>query len=473
MRMFRLVGVLTVALALLLAGSVGATAAQPGHAASSKPKGPVHKPARATSGKPAPTPPDHYVVRNGVKFNEPYGRGGHSKSAIRAHIVRTINSTTRGDHIFISSWNIRGGIYASAIIKAHRRGVGVKIVMDHGNANATSPNPDVNRIIKAFKGDENRYPPNRSAIVRCNGSCRGAHGIPHSKFFLFDHVGKQNWITMYGSNNATDVAANSQWNDLFTIVDNQTVYNDFLSVFRQMVPDHNLGQKAYRQFTVGTSKVFNFYPNVGPTAVADPDLQRLRQVKCTGATGGAGTNGHTKVRIAQDALLGQRGINIAHRLVQMKHQGCDIRMLYSLLGGNARKILVAGHVPMLQYSYDRNRDGMYDIYLHMKDMAISGVFRGHTNARVVFNGTANWSPVALVSDEVVGEIYNAKTTAAYINWIDFLWHHRPASWTSQNLASVNGSSAGIDRPIIGPDGRTLFRVTPKVDPYALMRQEDL
>ncbi|HJQ06858.1 MAG TPA: phospholipase D-like domain-containing protein [Nocardioides sp.] len=417
-----------------------------------------------TTPKAPPTPPDHYVVRNGVRFNDPYGRDGHGMSMIRRHIIRTINSTTLGDHIFISSWNIRGKGYADALIAAHHRGVGVRIVMDHGNANQLAPNPDVSRIMRAFKGDAKRYPPNQSALVRCNGSCRGAHGIAHSKFFLFDHVGDRSWITMYGSNNATDVAANSQWNDMFTIANNKTVFDDFLSIFRQMVPDKNMGSKAYVHFAVDPTRAFNFYPNVGATAVADPDLQRLRQITCTGATGGTGVNGHTKVRIAQDALLGQRGINIAKRLVQMRNQGCDIRLIYSLLGGNARKVLVAGKVPMLQYSYDRNRDGMYDIYLHMKDMAISGVFRGKTDDRVVFNGSANWSPVALVSDEIVGEIHDARTTANYIDWIDYLWHHRPSSWGPVNLAPVSSStSGGIDRPIVG---RT-------VDPYALMRKEDM
>ncbi|HWU20134.1 MAG TPA: phospholipase D-like domain-containing protein [Nocardioides sp.] len=430
----------------------------------------AHAIVRATT--PPPTPPDHYVVRNGVKFNEPYGRNGHNKSAIRSHIIRTIDSTTRGDHIFISSWNIRGKSYADAIINAHHRGVGVRIVMDHGNANPQAPNPDVSRIMKAFKGDENRYPPNQSALRRCYGSCRGAHGIAHSKFFLFDHVGDRNWITMYGSNNATDVAANSQWNDMFTIVNNQTVFNDFLSIFHQMVPDKNLGQKAYTHFAVSPTKAFDFYPNVGPTAVANPDLRRLRQITCLGATGGAGVNGHTKVRIAQDAILGQRGIDIAKRLAWMKNHGCNIRLVYSLLGGNARKILAAAHVPMLQYSYDRNRDGMYDIYLHMKVMAVSGVFRGKTDDRVVFNGSANWSPVALASDEVVGEIHSATTTASYVKWINYLFTHRPRSWGSVNLAPVSSSTTGgVERPVVGRDGRVTYVRT--VDPYALMRQEDL
>ena len=262
--------------------------------------------------------PDHYVVNNGVTFNDPYNRNGHSEFAIRNRIVRTINSTVRHDHILVASWNIRGKTYANALINAHRRGVSVRVIMDHGNASASSPNPDVNRMIKAFK-HQNRIYANRSAFVRCNGSCRGPHGIAHSKFFLFDHVGKRHWVTMYGSNNATDVAANSQWNDLFTIVNNKKVFDDFSAIFHQMAQDKSLGNKAFARYKFN-DMAFDFYPNLG-SSVTNPDLYRLNQVVCRGTTGGTGTKGHTKVRIAQDALLGQRGISIAHRLVQMKRRG--------------------------------------------------------------------------------------------------------------------------------------------------------
>lgn len=465
MRMLRAGAVLLSSLGLMVAAN-GA----PVHASTDKPTGYTTV---AHVRKPVPTPPDHYYVRPGVKFNDPYGRDGHSSVTIRRSIVRTINSTTKGDHIMIASWNIRSRVYVDALVAANRRGVGIRIVMDRGNANPTAPNPDYRRLARAFAPTKARLPQNRSSIKRCVSSCRGRRGIAHSKFFLFDHVGSRNWVVMYGSNNATDIAANSQWNDLYTIVNNQDIYNQFGRIFVQMKADHNLYGKAYVQ-QVTPIRTFNFYPYQGPvaTAAGDPDLNRLNQIQCSGATGGTGTNGHTKVRIAQDALLGDRGKAIANRLVTMERRGCDIRLVYSLLGGNIRTILKNGHVPTLQYSYDRNRDGMYDIYLHMKDMAISGVFRGKTDARVVINGTANWTPVALQSDEVVAEINSPSITASYINWIDYLWHHRPASWGPVNLAPVS-STGTIDRPVITPDGQVVVRQVRKVDPYALMKKEGL
>ena len=416
----------------------------------------------AVQSGPAEASPDHYNVRGGVKFNEPYGRHGHSWRAIRRHIVRTINTMKKGDHIKIASWNVRGRPYTDSLIKAHKRGVSVQVIMDRGNAGPGHPNPEVARMVKAFKGDGKRKAADQSWVKKCVSSCRGSRGIPHTKFFLFDHVGSKSWVTMYGSNNATDVAAKQQWNDLMTFVGKKAIYSKFLTIFNQMRRDKNLGQKAFVPWKANKKITFNFYPYVGPKATGDPDLKRLKQVRCKGAVN-AGWKGHTKVRIAQDALLSDRGQAIAHRLVHMKRHGCDIRLVYSLLGGKVRKILKNGHVPMLQYSYDSNRDGMYDIYLHMKAMAISGVFRGNRSAHVVFNGTANWTPVALASDEVVTKIQSGPVMRKYVNWIDFLFNNRPRRWGPDNLGRVTTTTSIVN-------GR---KVVTKVDPYALMKREGL
>lgn len=465
MRILRSLIVLCTALSAMVA--VGQAA---GPTAAETPRTAV-KAAVTTAAK--PKPPDHYQVPAGVKFNEPYNRNHRHWYNIRRHIIRTINSTTKGDHIRFASWNIRGRAYTDALIRAHKRGVGVGVILDWTNANPTFPNPDVNRLGHALAvGNAKRPLADRSFLVKCHSSCRGGHGIAHLKFFLFDHVGAKSWITMYGSNNATDVAAHSQWNDLETFDNNKRIYDAFNTIFGQMRQDRSRGRRTFQSFDISKNISFNFYPNSRPSP-ADPDLARLKQVRCTGATGGAGFHGHTKLRISQDAILGARGIKIAHRLVRMKRQGCDIRLIYSLLSRQVRKILNDGGVPMLQYSYDRNRDGMYDIYLHMKVIAISGVFRGKHNARVTFNGTANWSPVALVSDEVVGRIASRKITQEYMNEIDFLFNHRPRSWGPVNLGRPRVNARLALHPVLNWEGRPTGRLTTKVDPYALMKREGL
>lgn len=421
--------------------------------------------------KPRKNKPTKFTPKAGVKFNDPYNRK-HKSDNVRNQIVKTINAVPGGQTIMFASWNTRGAAYRDALIRAHQRGVTVKVIVDVYNANKQRPNPDVDALRAEFKKKKNkkRARDQRSLVKRCVGSCRGGRGIPHQKFFLFSQAGNAQWVTMYGSNNATDIAVVAQWNDHYTIVGDQQVYNGFSTIFDQMMRDKRM-KNPYATFsdTAGTSNFF-FYPYYGAGAGGDPDLKRLKQVTCSGATGGTGTNGRTRIRMGQDALLGERGIKIAHKLVKLRKAGCDIKIVYSLLGKRIRNILKAGRVPTLQYSYDRDRDGLYDIYLHMKAMTISGNYAGRTDARVVYNGTANWTPKALMSDEVVAEIWDPALEAKYTRWINYLFNHRPKSWGPVNLGPCRAacSGGGIDRTMVGADG-----TVKEYDPYALMREEGL
>ncbi len=410
-----------------------------------------------------------YSPKTGVIFNEPYNRGGKWRFAIRAHLIKTIDSVKKGQNISFASWNIRGAVYRDALIRAHNRGVRVRIIMDRGNNNAISPNPDVNMIRAEFKKkkNQNRKAKRRSKVKMCVSSCRGGSGIAHTKFFQFSKAGKSKWITMYSSNNATDIAAIAQWNDMFTVAGRKSVYKGFHKIFNQMWKDKRR-KNAFQQVTSGRMS-FDFYPYYGKGATGDPDMKKLNQVTCSGATGGTGTRGKTRILMAQDALLNERGIRLAKKLVKLRKQGCDIKIVYALLGKRIRTILDNGGVRTLQYSYDRDRDGLYDIYLHMKSMAISGNFGGKSNAQVVYNGTANWTPVALASDEVVAKIAIPRIERRYAKWINFLFNNRPPSWGPINLGvcATACATGGIDRLMNGGGAPK------KYDPYAWMKEQGL
>ena len=404
---------------------------------------------------------DHYNPNPGLRFNEPYSRGGKSAVNIRRHILRSIDSTRRGDIIQMAAWNVRGRSWSNALIRAHKRGVAVQVIMDKVNWSREHPNPEAAAVAKALRGKEKNRPA-QSWLRLCAGSCRGARGIPHSKFYLFSRVQDRKYVTMFGSNNATDVAAKDQWNDLYTWVNNQTIYTQFQTIFNEMKLDKSQKGKGYveREFVPGKQKVY-FYPYRGAIQkkIPDPDMDRLNRIRCTGATGGTGYKGHTKIRIMQTAIHGDRGIRLAQKLVALKKQGCDIRVVYALMGNNVHALLSKYRVPKLQLAYDRDRNGVYDIYIHLKSLAISGKYDNVSNARVVYNGSANWSAVPLASDEVVGEFRDAAMTKAYIDWTDFLFNHRPGSWGPVNLAPVKSSMV---------EGRVV-----PVDPYSFMKENGL
>jgi phosphatidylserine/phosphatidylglycerophosphate/cardiolipin synthase-like enzyme len=426
--------------------------------------GPASAVVAPAKSKPKPNKPIRYTPTSGPTFNNPYGSTSSRRAIIRK-LLKTIDATPRRSEIRIASWNVRSNNITAALLRAHNRGVSVQVVMDRSNWNAQNPNPDAARLKAGLKRKHNskRKPERRSWLRQCGGACRGPHGIAHTKFFLFSKAGRAENVVMYGSNNATELAAEIQWNDIYTRVNKPTEYAEFESVFREMAKDRRPKRGGYRVFTHGKFQSI-FYPYSGKSAPAsDPALDVLRRIRCTGATGGRGFKGHTKIRIAQTAMYGARGIAIAKRLAKMHRRGCDIRLVYAMFGNEVLRIMrqEAGKpIPMTHLAWDRNDDGIYDRYVHMKTIAISGVYNGKTDALVTVNGSANWTPVSLVSDEVLGVLRSPSVTRQYINWIDYLFKHRPVSWGVEGSAGIGDTGGGVDR-----------RRTAAVDPYALIKQE--
>jgi len=416
----------------------------------------------ATAAKPKPKPV--FTPAGGPTFNNPYGPVDSRRAIIRK-ILRTIDVVPRGEEIRIASWNVRSGNITAALLRAHKRGVSVQVVMDSSNWRGDNPNPDAARLASGLKsGKPRKKAENRSWLRRCTGACRGPHGIAHTKFFLFSKAGRTKNVVMYGSNNATELAAEIQWNDIYTRVDRPNEYAEFLSVFKEMSKNERPKRGGYREFDHGKFTSI-FYPYDGKDRPkGDPALAVLNRVRCLGATGGTGIGGHTKIRIAQTAMYGDRGIAIAKRLAIMHRRGCNIRLVYAMFGNEVLRILrqeAGTPIPMTHLAWDRDEDGIYDRYVHMKTLVVSGVYGKKTNASVTINGSANWTPVSLVSDEVIGELLYPKVARQYINWIDFLFTHRPSSWNTEGIGEVSGGGGVERRRSSGP----------VVDPYALIRQE--
>jgi len=414
---------------------------------------------RAVADEPhAPLSPKHYTPPPGPTFNNPYGTTEQKRANIRK-LLLTIDSVPRGGEIRIASWNVRSNNITQALLRAHRRHVSVQVVMDYSNANPSNPNVDVQHLRDGLRvGDERRKPDRRSWLRECRGACRGPHGIAHTKFYLFSQAGKAHDVVIYGSENATELAATIQWNDMFTVVDRPEMYADFAQVFKEMSHDHKPDGGAYRSFTYPEVTTV-FYPNFGKGVPdEDPDLSRLNMIRCSGTTGGVGVDGHTKIRIAQTSMHGERGIRLAQRLATMERRGCDIHIVYAMFGNEVVHILRSAGIGLTHLAWDSNEDGLYDRYVHMKTMAVAGVIGDKTDAYLTVNGSANWTSVALVSDEVVGVIDRPGPTRKYLAWIDYLFTHRPAAW-------------GEDSPIDGDGGVERRARQAGIDPYALIKKD--
>jgi phosphatidylserine/phosphatidylglycerophosphate/cardiolipin synthase-like enzyme len=328
--------------------------------------------------------PARFRVKKGVNFNVPRSQEINSK------VLRAIRHTNKRGKIRAMTWNFNSWVFVRALREAHNRGASVRIIMARTLANEQGPNGPYAVMRRALsRGNDGRRQQYKSWFRTCSHSCRGKGGAMHSKIYLFSKVGASQQIVMSSSANMTGSAAANQYNDMYTIVGRKKPYKVSIKMFNQAAQDRPAPFLSYKDGSImGWFAPFNGSPDI--------PMQMLNRVRCKGAKG-AGINGRTTLRIAQDVFNGDRGARIARRIKELHRRGCNIRLVYSQLVGASRGILAG--VPKNHLVADKDGDGAYDIYLHMKAMSISGNYNGNRGARVVFNGSANWSGIGLIADE--------------------------------------------------------------------------
>jgi phosphatidylserine/phosphatidylglycerophosphate/cardiolipin synthase-like enzyme len=380
-----------------------------------------------------------FVPARGVTFNDPMsGR----RRAILTKVVKSIKATRKGQYVRIITWNLDDRPIATELIRAKRRGVRVQVVVS-----AVVDNGNYTRLARAL----NRNKRDDSFAVQCRGACRSNRKIMHSKIFLFSKVGHVQNISMFGSVNLTTPAGNRQWNDMVT-THNKGLYDYLARVIAQSARDKAVA-RPYDVRNIGRFRVTLF-----PVGNRNPVLAELRKIRCNGATGGAGSNGHTVIRIAVAGWFDAYGGAIAERLRQMWDRGCNIKIITTLAGRGVNQILKDGRgrgpVPIRELSIDRNGDEIPERYLHMKAMSVSGVYGKNKSANVVFTGSPNWSTRAQRSEEVwIRILQDPKMVRSYNSWIDRLYG---SSYTSMRVstpaalgltATGGPRAAGVTRPL--------------------------
>jgi len=389
----------------------------------------------------------HYTPTAGVLFNDPLTT---ARTTIIDHLVKSINSVPKGQKIRVASWNLRSGRITKALMDAHHRGVSVRVIIDYDNANPENPNGNFTTLHTQLPVTRYRRPADLTSwAIRCRGACRGTGGIAHTKMFAFSQVGRAHNVVMFGSANATDLAAGYQWNDLYTLVEKPGLFKKAEAIFAEAALDKPVAQPLV-YFPTGPFTV-SWYPWQGTQAKGDPVLDELNRVRCAGATGGTGIKGFTSVRIAMTAMHGDRGLAIGQRLRTMWDRGCNVRLVYTLLGYKTRKLFEQktgrGPLPMQQIVQDFDCDGVYDRYLHLKAMAVSGVYNKDTHATVTWMGSSNWTALSLQSDEMGLLTTLARVRSRYASWVDELYLNPPDSGTTDGEPCTTGTGTGTDAAV--------------------------
>ena len=207
----RRLAVLTAGLAACLAGLV-ATAAGPQAA---PPAAPVAVPAAART-------PDSYTPRPGALFNKPTGTRAQ-QYRLFTHINRSINSSPRGSVIRIAVFSFSDLRTADNLIRAHRRGVDVKLVFDDHTVF------DAERKLQRALGKNPRHRSFATSATRA--AAAPAARDPHGKVYLFGRVCAATQITGR-FHNMTSHNAERQWSDLITLTNNRADVHDVPEVVR-------------------------------------------------------------------------------------------------------------------------------------------------------------------------------------------------------------------------------------------------
>lgn len=421
--------------------------------------------------KPVGQPPRSYVPSSTSYFSYP-NTNKADRVAIRNRVLRTINSTWGGGRtsigtplpgngsIRIATWSIDDWDIARALVAARKRGVSVQIVA----AKARNKTHPAWRWLRKRLGTalyRPGHPSTRETVSfarACRGACRGPGGTAHAKYFLFRNVGAAHVpsLVFQTSMNLTYMGWQGQWNQA-QVFRSTPVYDDYLAVFRQA----RLGRPVTQPYHVARfhSVVNYFFPRPRATAAEDPVLQILNAARCTGTTL---NGGHTKIRINQYAIYGERGEWIARRLRAMWKGGCDIAIIYSVSSRAVLSILRnrtgRGPIPMRQ-SVVTDPWGTILKYNHSKWMTIAGRVGAATATYETFNGSANWTNLAFGDDEQMQRISSHTETSRHNDNFRKTWRQRSSKQPSFGRVAVFGRGAA--RALTGD---SLVREAPEGDP---------
>jgi PLD-like domain len=392
----------------------------------------------------------------GAAFNDPTG-GPKARGAIVSRLRAAIRHTRRGATIRLSSFAFDRGDVANLLIKAHRRGVHVQmVVMDHtprtrtlpdetedGDAPDIKPKPNTAQKKMVRELGQNRRRP--SFIVFCKGSCRnGRSGNLHTKIYSFSSTGSAKYVIMSTSGNLTNGSAFAQWNDSYTIIGDRALFGTWVRVFRQLKNDRRSTPRLVTYSSPVRSVAFSRQAagaGQGTTTVStarkgssDAVITRLSKIGCK-APRGYGSSGRTVVRIIMYGWYGSRGNAIARKVASLQRSGCEVKVIGSVLGPSTASVLRGAGIPTKAADWDFgdriSTDGQKIVtgprcYSHYKVLTIDGAFDGKPQ-RAVWTGSENWSAISRGNDEVTLRLNGRPVTQQYFGLFNKMWNDRDAT----------------------------------------------
>lgn len=405
--------------------------------------------AASPAGAPASTGFDPVA---GPQFNDPTSGRTATQYTITNHLIDNANHAAKGSVIRMAFYSLDIPEVVDALIKAHDRGVNVRVLMDAHAANA-----QWTRLTGALGTDPSA---SSYAILCTNGCIQGYRGASlHAKYYMFSTAGDGHWVTTVSSANPTRTQAVQAWNNAYTSVGDTTVYRTHADFFQHML-DSATGkrQKYYAREVLKSPYRTYTFPKQSTGSDTDTVERILDKVTCSGAAGGTsrtksgggyGTAGHhTRVRLDMFEWTKNR-LNVARKLAALRKAGCSIGVIYSAgaVDPEVTRTLTDAGISVADSSKDGNGDGVADHYTHDKSLLIDGAYNGSTRVRRVFTGSPNLTANSLRhNDESMIEIASTSVYDAYYKHWRSLWQwSKTASGNTTPQVKIGGKKIGLTK----------------------------
>ncbi len=359
------------------------------------------------------------------------------------------------------------------LVKACRRGVAVRVIIDEGIQNRNS-----RRLISTLNGDNVRDrnhdgKPDRKPRRRpCNRPLHKKGGSSHRtdsaeqddgmmsrqevsrsvkrRHEGLGHVGQGQQLrqalqaqlplgqgqhahedvpvlpaartVMVSSSNLNRGGAKLGWNDMYVMRHRPKSYGAYVRQHRAMTA----GKPAPRsriQFIDGPYTT-RFFPIRNAGIKKDPVMSDLRKVRCRSALG------PTRLHISMFFWKGRRGNYITTKLLNLARTGCRVNIIYGAPSRQmAERLRNAARVNLIRLydsRWDRNEDGFVEVRTHSKYVAVRGNYAGDRKNWIVMTGSPNWVAGSLSKgDESTLNIRLRSAYNAYLrNWETVRRHSR-------------------------------------------------
>ncbi len=379
-----------------------------------------------------------WLPRQGPLFNNPFA-GKKAKNRLARQVKRAIDEAKKNSVIRIAVYSFNRQELANSLMAACRRKVAVQIVVSDANitrqirsvrralGKGTSPKwRDTCHPRKKSK-NRNRYP-DPSFLVVCRASCRyrNHNGYQHIKMFLFSRTGRARNVVMTGSNNMATYAAHVHWNDLFTLREKPSLFNDWSTVFKQLSKDRRV-QQPYAVFEE-PPYVTEFGPAHKARGNKDPIARRLKRIDCKGRDA-RGARFRTEIKVTMYAWVGTRGVDLARRMAKLAREGCKVKTILSSPGARVINTLRSAGVQMrsADLNLDRKEETGFDEtpwekFTHEKWLSVRGGYDGRVG-HWTWTGSENWANKSYSNDEMTVQIPGRKTWRQYRSHFNFVWRH--------------------------------------------------